>query len=85
MSLTGSVPQPASTFSSPCWAYRSCCAILWRNADPNQGNGLGVLLVPGFGFGDASLALTATWLRNRGCQPAGAQIGLNVGLHQRTR
>ncbi|PWK80817.1 hypothetical protein C8D88_12296 [Lentzea atacamensis] len=52
---------------------------VWRAAEPNQGNGLGVLLVPGFGFGDASLALTATWLRNRGYQPAGAQIGLNVG------
>ncbi|GGP77606.1 alpha/beta fold hydrolase [Saccharothrix coeruleofusca] len=52
---------------------------VWRAADPDQGRGTGVLLVPGFGFGDASLALTATWLRRRGYRPAPARIGLNVG------
>ncbi|MFD1146194.1 esterase/lipase family protein [Saccharothrix hoggarensis] len=51
----------------------------WRDADPDQGRGAGVLLVPGFGFGDASLRLTATWFRKRGYVPIGARIGLNVG------
>ncbi|MGM1064532.1 esterase/lipase family protein [Saccharothrix sp. Mg75] len=51
----------------------------WRDADPDQGRGTGVLLVPGFGFGDLSLRLTATWLRARGYVPTGARIGLNVG------
>ncbi|MFI9450648.1 esterase/lipase family protein [Amycolatopsis sp. NPDC052450] len=52
---------------------------VWRDVDPDQGRGLGVLLVPGFGFSDASLVLTATWLRERGYRPAGARIGLNIG------
>jgi pimeloyl-ACP methyl ester carboxylesterase len=51
----------------------------WRAAAPDEGRGLGVLLVPGFGFGDRSLHLTATWLRKRGYVPTGARIGLNVG------
>ncbi len=38
-----------------------------------------MLLIPGFGFGDTSLTLTARWLRGRGYRPAGARIGLNVG------
>jgi len=52
---------------------------VWRAADPGEGGGLGVLLVPGFGFGDRSLALTSSWLTARGYRPAGARIGLNVG------
>ncbi|WP_158841850.1 alpha/beta fold hydrolase [Saccharothrix deserti] len=51
----------------------------WRGADPGEGRGLGVLLVPGFGFGDRSLHLTGKWLRKRGYVPIGARIGLNVG------
>ncbi|MEU4447075.1 alpha/beta hydrolase [Actinosynnema sp. NPDC050801] len=51
----------------------------WRAVDPREGRGLGVLLVPGFGFGDRSLHLTRTWLRKRGYVPTGARIGLNVG------
>ncbi|ONI86804.1 alpha/beta hydrolase [Saccharothrix sp. ALI-22-I] len=51
----------------------------WRAADPGEGRGLGVLLVPGFGFGDASLHMTRTWFRKRGYVPIGARIGLNVG------
>ncbi|TQM77939.1 alpha/beta hydrolase family protein [Saccharothrix saharensis] len=51
----------------------------WRATDPDEGRGLGVLLVPGFGFGDWSLRLTATWLRKRGYVPTGARIGMNVG------
>ncbi|MFE2755703.1 alpha/beta hydrolase [Actinosynnema sp. NPDC059335] len=52
---------------------------VWRAPDPEEGRGLGVLLVPGFGFGDRSLHLTRTWLRKRGYVPTGARIGLNVG------
>jgi pimeloyl-ACP methyl ester carboxylesterase len=51
----------------------------WQPADPDEGRGLGVLLVPGFGFGDTSLALTSAWLRNRNYRPAGARIGFSVG------
>lgn len=36
---------------------------VWLEADPEQGAGRGVLLVPGFGCGDRSLALTSLWLR----------------------
>jgi pimeloyl-ACP methyl ester carboxylesterase len=52
---------------------------VWREADPAQGGGLGVLLVPGFGFGDRSLTLAHRWLAARGYRPAAARIGLNVG------
>ncbi|WP_051772516.1 alpha/beta fold hydrolase [Saccharothrix sp. NRRL B-16314] len=55
----------------------------WRAAEPDEGRGLGVVLVPGFGFGDRSLQLTATWLRKRGYAPIGARIGLNVGCTTR--
>ncbi|XVS60497.1 esterase/lipase family protein [Actinosynnema sp. CA-299493] len=51
----------------------------WRAADRDEGRGLGVLLVPGFGFGDWSLRMARTWLRNRGYVPIGARIGMNVG------
>jgi pimeloyl-ACP methyl ester carboxylesterase len=52
---------------------------VWRPTDADQGKGQGVLLIPGFGFGDRSLALTGSWLRARGYRPAGARIGINVG------
>jgi pimeloyl-ACP methyl ester carboxylesterase len=52
---------------------------VWRGGDPLQGEGRGVLLVPGFGVGDRSLTMTSTWLRSRGFRPAGARIGANVG------
>jgi pimeloyl-ACP methyl ester carboxylesterase len=51
----------------------------WRQATAGQGDGLGVLLVPGFGCGDRTLTLTSRWLRARGYRPTGARIGLNVG------
>lgn len=51
----------------------------WQRRKPDEGRGLGVLLVPGFGFGDQSLALASAWLRARGYAPAPARIGLNVG------
>lgn len=52
---------------------------VWRVTDPHEGRGLGVLLVPGFGFGDWSLQLARTWLRKRGYAPIKAGIGINVG------
>lgn len=52
---------------------------VWRRGDPDLGRGTGVVLVPGFGVGDISLALTRMWLRRRGFRPIGARIGLNVG------
>jgi pimeloyl-ACP methyl ester carboxylesterase len=48
-------------------------------ADGEHGNGLGVVLVPGFGCGDRTLALARAWLRRRGYRPACARIGLNLG------
>nr|WP_199434588.1 alpha/beta hydrolase [Qaidamihabitans albus] len=51
---------------------------VWRGANPRQGAGQGVLLIPGFGFGDRSLSLTSRWLRARGYRPIGARIGINV-------
>jgi pimeloyl-ACP methyl ester carboxylesterase len=52
---------------------------VWRAADPDQGAGLGVLLVPGFGAADSSLALTSGWLKARGYRPAGAGVGFTLG------
>lgn len=52
---------------------------VWRHADPDEGAGAGVLLVPGFGAADAALGLTSTWLAHRGYRPAGARIGFNLG------
>jgi pimeloyl-ACP methyl ester carboxylesterase len=52
---------------------------VWRTARSEQGGGLGVLLVPGFGCADWTLTLTSRWLRARGYRPAGAGTGLNLG------
>jgi pimeloyl-ACP methyl ester carboxylesterase len=52
---------------------------VWRDVNPHEGAGLGVVLVPGFGASDFSLALATTWLRDRGYLPVGAGVGLNVG------
>lgn len=52
---------------------------VWHRLDSCQGGGQGVLLIPGFGFGDRSLTLTHAWLRARGFRPSGSRIGLNVG------
>jgi pimeloyl-ACP methyl ester carboxylesterase len=52
---------------------------VWRNADPGQGNGLGVVLVPGFGAGEASLSPAAAWLRARGYLPVRSGVGFTVG------
>ncbi|SES21558.1 Alpha/beta hydrolase family protein [Lentzea xinjiangensis] len=52
---------------------------VWRDANPDEGAGLGVVLVPGFGAGDFSLTFATTWLRDRGYVPASAGVGFNVG------
>ncbi|WP_285741212.1 alpha/beta fold hydrolase [Lentzea sp. NBRC 105346] len=52
---------------------------VWRDADPHEGAGLGVVLVPGFGTSDFSLTFATTWLRARGYVPTGAGVGFNVG------
>ncbi|KOV88294.1 alpha/beta fold hydrolase [Nocardia sp. NRRL S-836] len=52
---------------------------VWRNADPGQGRGVGVVLAPGFGAGDVSLAPAASWLRARGYRPVSARVGFTVG------
>ncbi|MCG8926006.1 lysophospholipase [Lentzea sp. CC55] len=52
---------------------------VWREADPDQGGGLGVVLVPGFGAGATSLLPAASWLRARGYTPTNAGVGLTVG------
>ncbi|KOV90026.1 alpha/beta fold hydrolase [Nocardia sp. NRRL S-836] len=52
---------------------------VWRDADPHEGAGLGVVLVPGFGANDLSLTFTTTWLRDRGYVPVGAGTGFTVG------
>lgn len=52
---------------------------VWRRANPHEGAGLGVVLVPGFGASDLSLTFASTWLRDRGYAPVGAGVGFNVG------
>lgn len=52
---------------------------VWREVRPRQGKGRGVLLIPGFGFGDRSLTMAQLWLRARNCRPEGARLGLNLG------
>lgn len=52
---------------------------VWRNADPELGRGLGVVLAPGFGAGDVSLLPAARWLRARGFTTTSAGVGFTVG------
>ncbi|GHH40620.1 esterase/lipase family protein [Lentzea cavernae] len=52
---------------------------VWREPDPHEGAGLGVVLVPGFGANEFSLTFATTWLRDRGYVPVGAGVGFNVG------
>ncbi|MFC0438344.1 triacylglycerol lipase [Kutzneria buriramensis] len=52
---------------------------VWHTPDPDLGGGQGVVLVPGFGAADVSLALTGKWLAARGFRPAPARIGLDIG------
>jgi pimeloyl-ACP methyl ester carboxylesterase len=68
-----------SSFSALWSVPRLLRHPVWRNADPDLGRGLGVVLVPGFGAGDMSLLPAAWWLRARGFVTASAGVGLTVG------
>ncbi|WP_244231192.1 alpha/beta fold hydrolase [Saccharomonospora piscinae] len=52
---------------------------VWRSGQAGDGAGQGVLLVPGFGFGDWSLRPLRSWLAARGYRPCGTRTGLNLG------
>ncbi|MGH3612176.1 MAG: alpha/beta hydrolase [Pseudonocardia sp.] len=51
----------------------------WTDTGGAPGNGLGVVVVPGFGGVDASMAVLRRWLRARDYRPVGAELGLNLG------
>jgi pimeloyl-ACP methyl ester carboxylesterase len=51
---------------------------VWTSAAA-EGNGLGVVVVPGFGGVDRDLAVLRRWLERRGYRPAGAGLGMNLG------
>lgn len=44
-----------------------------------DGAGVGVVVVPGFGGSDPSMARLRRWLAGRGYQPIGASLGMNLG------
>lgn len=44
-----------------------------------EGAGVGVVVVPGFGGSDPTMAVMRRWLARRGYRPVGAGLGLNVG------
>lgn len=52
---------------------------VWHNADPGEGGGLGIVLVPGFGAGGFSLWPAGWWLSARGYRPVGSGVGMTVG------
>jgi pimeloyl-ACP methyl ester carboxylesterase len=45
----------------------------------SDGAGVGVVVVPGFGGSDPSMARIRRWLRGRGYQPIGASLAMNLG------
>jgi pimeloyl-ACP methyl ester carboxylesterase len=51
---------------------------VWASPSPD-GDGVGVVVVPGFGGHDPSMALPRKWLRSRGYDPIGARLRLNLG------
>ncbi len=50
---------------------------IWEES--GEGAGTGVVVVPGFGGADASMAVMRRWLVRRGYVPCGAGLGLNLG------
>lgn len=52
---------------------------VWTGPGAGEGGGLGVVVVPGFGGADASMATMRTWLDARGYRTTGAGLGINVG------
>lgn len=59
--------------------YRLLADPVFRGRDVPVGNGRPVLLLPGFGAGDYTLAVLANWLRRIGYQPHAAGFLLNSG------
>lgn len=51
---------------------------IWTTATA-EGCGTGVVVVPGFGGADASMAVLRRWLTGRGYAAVGAGLGLNLG------
>ncbi|GAA0929957.1 alpha/beta fold hydrolase [Pseudonocardia zijingensis] len=51
---------------------------VWHAGDAH-GGGTGVVVTPGFGGADASMAVLRQWLELRGYSPTGAGLGINVG------
>ena len=47
-----------------------------------RGSGRPVLLIPGFGLHDASLAVLTQWLRTRGYRTHRSRIGINAGCSE---
>lgn len=47
--------------------------------DVDEGGGLGVVVVPGFGGADRDMAVLRSWLSRRGYVPIGAGLSLNLG------
>ncbi len=54
-------------------------SAVWRGEGIADGDGMPVLLIPGFLAGDATLRTMADWLRRTGHRPVRAEIRLNVG------
>lgn len=55
---------------------------VWRGAVA-AGRGVGVVVVPGFGGVDASMAVLRRWLTRCGYRPAGAGLGMNLGCTEK--
>lgn len=51
---------------------------IWTDG-AGEGRGTGVVVVPGFGGADASMAVLRRWLTARGYAAVGAGLGLNLG------
>jgi triacylglycerol lipase len=54
------------------------CHPVWRGTDLPRGDGLTVLLIPGFTVGDASLKLMSRWLGRMGYVTYRSKVHLNV-------
>jgi pimeloyl-ACP methyl ester carboxylesterase len=52
---------------------------VWTACAADEGAGLGVVVVPGFGGADISMGTVRRWLRRRGYRPTGAGLLLNLG------
>ncbi|GAA1323976.1 alpha/beta fold hydrolase [Pseudonocardia xinjiangensis] len=72
--LLGRSLGPAMGLSTPALLRHPVWTT--RTAD---GNGTGVLVIPGFGGVDASMAVMRHWFRRRGYVPVRARLGMNLG------